>query len=169
MDDIKPYMSYRVEVQAKTGYIVYGPAIKKTIITLPAGEHRVILIYSFYDSMHGLHFIAEALHNQVSFDLNLNHVSVFRLFPHHLFLRQFIWWCGGAKYQIRSIPYKTGDLFAYTCILLPIHEYIIYWFVICYLAPEGPPLRFRTEEVTANSITVAWADINSDVVNGMIE
>ena len=89
-DGIKPYRSYRVNVQAKTGYIVYGPAIKKTIITLPAGEHRVILIYSFYDSMYGLHFIAEALHNQVSFDLNLNHVSVFRLFPHHLFLRQFI-------------------------------------------------------------------------------
>ena len=28
---------------------------------------------------------------------------------------------------------------------------------------------FRTEEVTAVSITVAWDDIDSDVVNGEIE
>ena len=28
---------------------------------------------------------------------------------------------------------------------------------------------FKTAEVTANSITVAWIDINSSVVNGMIE
>ena len=76
-------------------------------------------------------------------------------------------WCGGASYPITTIPYNTGYLFAF--MLSPIREDIIYLYAICYSAPEGPPLMFRTEEVTAVSITVAWDDIDSDVVNGQIE
>ena len=45
MDNIiKPYRSYTVGVQAKTGFDVYGDPNTENILTLPAGKYEVLLL-----------------------------------------------------------------------------------------------------------------------------